>query len=325
MSKKNHCGVLVVLLVIAILPPGFAMAQSDLQKEIDAIERCKAGKFEEAKKIKDQISDPGIKEDLQKTIDAIEKSKAGKFVEAKEIAERISNADIKKKTKDQIEDLHKARDVIEKSKAGMLKNAVDTAVTISDPKLRKEAMGEIGDQEATKFWSNFGVGLVANFASGQKRPVKSASIINGIVRVDEEDYLKYGLGLEVHKFLWGTSWGASPRQPFSGAIAVGPYVSVLPGTNNLIDAIGGGIIMGIYGARTSSLVGEKPASPAVPESIGSKLSMNIAIGGFADPGTQVLADGFEENKPAPAGETTVRYKTITQYGFQFVLSFSYEF
>jgi len=205
-----------------------------------------------------------------------------------------------------------AAKAVEKAKGGELNSAIEIASTITDPTLRKTTMGEIGDQDASKFWSVWGVGLVVNFDTGHRKPIKSASIVNGIVRVEEEDEIKYGLGLEVHRFLLGTSWGAAGRRPWSGAMAFGPYVSVMPGTNNVIDVIGAGLVWGFIGGRSS-------------EAESNKLSMNVAVGAYVDPGARVLADEFEDGKAPPAGETTVRYKTVAQYGVQGVLSFSYSF
>jgi hypothetical protein len=205
-----------------------------------------------------------------------------------------------------------AAEAVELTKEGDIEEAVKTANKISDQKTRIETMREIGDQDARKFWSVWGVALITNFDSGDRKPIKAASIINGVVRVEEENEIKYGLGLEVHRFIWGNSWGATKRRPWSGAVAVGPYVSVLPGTNNILDTIGAGVILGFIGGRS-------------PESEGNKFSMNIAIGGYVDPDTRVLADGFEDGSAPPAGETTIRYSTVAQYGVQGVLSFSYNF
>ena len=204
---------------------------------------------------------------------------------------------------------HKAIRLI---KDGELDKAIEVVGKINAPETKLKTMGEIGDQDASRFWSVWGVALITNFDAGGRKPIKSASIINGIVRVEEENEIKYGLGLEVHRFIWGTSWGATTRKPWSGAVALGPYVSVLPGTNNIIDTIGTGIVLGFLGGRSS-------------ESEGNKFSMNIAVGYYVDPETRVLADGFEDGKAPPPGETTVRYSSVAQYGFQGVLSFSYKF
>jgi len=191
----------------------------------------------------------------------------------------------------------------------------------ADAKLEKRVnkLEEKIQADEKTFWTNWGVGLIANLASGQKKPVKSASIVNNTVRIDYEEYFQAGIGLEVHKFLYGgdlwRGWGI-----FASEFAVGPYVSIVPGSNGIISSIGGGIIFGFHGWRK-----EPKSPPAEPKSPLSKFSMNLGLGGYAAPNVQVLGDGFEENQPPPAGETQIRYKTITQYGWQFVLSFSYNF
>jgi hypothetical protein len=127
-----------------------------------------------------------------------------------------------------------------------------------------------------------------------------------IERAKEGDFVK------AVSFVCGTSWGATKRKPWSGAMALGPYVSVMPGTNDIIDVIGVGIVVGFIGGRSA-------------EADTNKFSMNIAAGGYVDPGTRILADDFEDGKAPPEGEITIRYKTIAQYGAQGMLSFSYNF
>jgi hypothetical protein len=171
-------------------------------------------------------------------------------------------------------------------------------------------------EEAERFWSNFGVGLLLNFDLGHRKPIKSASIINNKVVVEEEDDTKYGLGLEVHKFMFGSTVGGDKNRHWTGSWAVGPYVSVLPGTNEVIDALGAGIIVGFFGRPDK--INDNTTNKA-------GFSMNLLIGGYIDPQTQVLADGFIDGAAPPAGETSVRYKNVTQYGIQGGLSFNYGF
>lgn len=161
--------------------------------------------------------------------------------------------------------------------------------------------------DAEKFWSNFGAGLIMNFDLGHRKPVKSASIINSKVVVQEEDDTKYGLGIEAHIFATGNEqWG------------IGPYVAILSGTNEIIDAIGVGLIVGFFG---------QPEKDAKGKTISNKgrFSMNLLLGGYVDPKTQVLANGFKDGEIPPVGETTVRFKNVTQYGIQTGLSFNYGF
>ncbi len=181
----------------------------------------------------------------------------------------------------------------------------DTPKTSQEEKLDKE------------FWNFWGAGFILNFDMGHRKPVKSAMVINGITRVDEEEDVKYGLGLEIHKFIWGKAHQRKTSATW-WAWALGPYFSILPGNNNIIDSIGAGFVFGF----TRGLTIQKNGS-TVPDK--NKLSMNIGIGGYVDPGTQVLADGFEDGAAPPNGETSVRFKKVTQYGFQGVLSFTYDF
>jgi len=41
------------------------------------------------------------------------------------------------------------------------------------------------------------------------------------------------------------------------------------------------------------------------------------------PKVKVLGDGIEEGKPLPAGETEVRYKKVTKFGYGVLLSFTF--
>ena len=81
--------------------------------------------------------------------------------------------------------------------------------------------------------------------------------------------------------------GATANSPWSGAMAYGPYVAVMPGGNEIIDVIGAGIITGWIGGRTTK--GQKE----------SKFSMNIGIGWYIDPDTRILAQDFKDGGTSP--------------------------
>lgn len=49
---------------------------------------------------------------------------------------------------------------------------------------------------------NFGAGIMANFFTGSKKPVESARVVNGVVRVEEEGKGQVGVVAEFHT-LWG--------------------------------------------------------------------------------------------------------------------------
>lgn len=165
----------------------------------------------------------------------------------------------------------------------------------------------------TDFWSNFGVVLLYNQDVGKYRPVKSAKILNGVVVVSEDDNVKVGLGLEFHKYLTGKKYE-------SVACAFGPYVSVVPGTDNqMIDIIGAGLAIGLfsYNPLAKSEYGKSTAT--------GNVSMNILLGVYADPNTRILAEGFVDGEAIPSGATEIEYKTGTQWGFQVGVSISTAF
>jgi len=280
LSRFNYVA-LVILLSALLFTPLLSFAETEDEKLINSIsELLKSGKIDDAIKIAETIKDPDLK---KKTLDELAARKAKKY-----------------------------------SESGETDNAVTTAETIKDNDLKQKTIDEIADADIKQFWRNWGVGLVVNFDTGHRKPIKTATIVNNsIVRIEEEEDVKYGLGLEIHQFLWSTKWKYAKTDLWSWALAVGPYISVFPGNNNFIDSIGAGVIFGFIGGRTV------PKNDAASEK--NKLSLNIGIGCYVDPDTQVLANGFEDGYAPPIGETSVRFKKVTQYGVQGVLSFNYKF
>jgi len=55
----------------------------------------------------------------------------------------------------------------------------------------------------------------------------------------------------------------------------------------------------------------------------TKDSFNIGIGLMMDPSAKILGDGITENQPLPAGETQVRLKETSQWGFLIMSSYSF--
>lgn len=159
---------------------------------------------------------------------------------------------------------------------------------------------------------SFGVGLSYTHDLGKSDRIKSAQVDeNGIVRVDDEENDIARIMLESHyffappgRFLWIEGlenekdiirWGW------------GPFIAVQPGSEEIIEAIGAGIMVGFKRDR-----GENEFS-----------SWNIGIGGIVDPNVRTLGDGIEENKPLPEGETQIRYKEKSQAGLLVLASFTW--
>ncbi len=156
---------------------------------------------------------------------------------------------------------------------------------------------------------NFGVGISLTLDTGSNSRIDAAQIIqsteNGvtssIVRVDKESNDRARIMLESHYFF-------TPNNKFlgrdSGAWGIGPFIALQPGTDEIIETIGGGVMIGFKR----------------PDSSGS---WNLGLGYAVDPRVQILGDGFVENEAPPAGETAVRFKETSQGGVLLITSFSF--
>lgn len=170
------------------------------------------------------------------------------------------------------------------------------------PNVKKDSDRTKAGQELGNFAGlKFGVGISFTLDSGDNDRVSEASLVNGIVRVDDEDNGRARIMLESHYF-FTPDW----RMPGlkDAEWGVGPFVSLQPGTDNIIEAIGMGLM---FGFRRGS---------------GSE-SFNLGFGMVVDPNTRILGDGVFADRPLPNGETEVRYKEEMQRGFLILSSFSF--
>ncbi|MEO1034873.1 MAG: hypothetical protein AAFX44_04845 [Pseudomonadota bacterium] len=149
---------------------------------------------------------------------------------------------------------------------------------------------------------SFGVGVSLTFDTGSNARVDEASIVDGIVRIDEEDDKLARVMLESHYFL-------TPNRPLgplpAGQWGWGPFVALQPGTDEVIEAIGLGLMIGLRRAKDSDV------------------SWNVGVGYIVDPNVTVLGDGFIADQPPPGGETEVRLKTTSQQGAFLLFSFAF--
>ena len=146
----------------------------------------------------------------------------------------------------------------------------------------------------------FGVGVAFTLDWGGQSRVKDAELVNNIVRVTESQDGEARVLLEVHHF-WPLGTGDSEKALYG----VGPFVSVQPGSDDVIDSLGIGVMVGMRrNAKSNS-------------------SLNIGLGLIVDPNSQLLGDGIVANQPLPAGETAIRYKTEYETGFMLMASFSF--
>lgn len=143
---------------------------------------------------------------------------------------------------------------------------------------------------------NFGAGLSLTFDTGHHDRVKEAIIDEaGIVRVTEESNFVPRIVLESHYFF----------PDAEQKCGYGPFVAIQPGTDDIINAIGFGFMVGF---RKDSLTNQ---------------SWNIGVAFVIDPSVKVLGDGVIENNPLPSGETQIRFLTKEQAGIMFVASFAF--
>ena len=149
---------------------------------------------------------------------------------------------------------------------------------------------------------NFGVGVSLTVDTGDRDRIDEATIVDGIVRAHKESNSRARVILESHYFF-------TPNKDLfnvkAGDWGVGPFIGLQPGTDEIIEALGAGIMIGFKRG------GEKTSS------------WNLGLGVMVDPNVQVLGDGFDENRAPPGNETSVRFKEDSQVGILLITSFAF--
>ena len=163
------------------------------------------------------------------------------------------------------------------------------------------------DDNQNKFAGlDFGVGVSATFDLGSNDRISTAEVVNGIVRVTDKDNVRARIMLESHYFF-------EPNGKFlntsSDDWGYGPFIALQPGTDQIIEAIGAGVMLGFR--RKSSTESD------------SNQSFNIGFGVAFDPNTKTLGDDIINGQPLPEGETDVRFLEQDQVGLLILTSFSF--
>ena len=153
---------------------------------------------------------------------------------------------------------------------------------------------------------DFGIGLTFTIDIGNRDRIGAASLVDGLVRIDDDNNDRARVMLESHYFFTpGASTQVSATEPARLARwGIGPFVALQPGTDEVIEAIGMGIMIGFRRGTTGQ-------------------SFNIGFGGVVDPNTRVLGDGIRKNQPLPGNEAEIRYKDVAQTGYLILTSFSF--
>jgi hypothetical protein len=171
-----------------------------------------------------------------------------------------------------------------------------------------------------------GVGVIGGF--GGDRAVEKASIVNEVVRVDEEGDLRPQMFLEMHAFLtgprvnkwreyqrWKDAEEAKPKQitgtetpqpqkmPDLPKMGFGPFVALQTSDNKVIDSFSLGFMVGI----------RKDTSETA--------SVNLGIGLSFDPGVQVLRGDLKDGQRT--AEKEVHFKKESQFGWALMTSFTF--
>ena len=164
---------------------------------------------------------------------------------------------------------------------------------------------------------DLGVGLSFTIDLGKVDRISRASLVNGVVRSDDQDNGRARIMLESHYFFTPCTWNflglKNPcstqdnylvADPEKARWGLGPFIAIQPGSDNIIDAIGLGFMIG---ARREQ----------------SGQSFNLGVGVVFDPNTRVLGEGILKNQALPNGETEVRYRETLQTGLLVLTSFSF--
>jgi len=172
----------------------------------------------------------------------------------------------------------------------------------------------------------FGIGVSLTVDLGTHDRVEEAIVdSNGRVRVTKERNDIPRLMLESHYFF-----------PFrNNSYGWGPFISLQPGNNEVIDAIGMGVMIGLKRKdETKKTKKDKNIEESNNENTDNEnaeniisnkntASWNLGIGGILDPGVRTLGDDIIENKLLPSGETEIRYKETSQWGLLIIASYSF--
>lgn len=154
---------------------------------------------------------------------------------------------------------------------------------------------------------DFGGGISFTLDIGTSDRISDAALVDGIVRVNDENNGRARIMLESHYFFtpWqDVGWLDLKNKQAEKQWGWGPFIALQPGTDDVIEAVGMGVM---FGARRGA--GDD--------------SFNLGFGFVVDPNTRILGEGLTVNKPLPAGETAIRYKEEMQTGFLILSSFSF--
>ncbi|MEK7630710.1 MAG: hypothetical protein AAB417_01640 [Patescibacteria group bacterium] len=194
---------------------------------------------------------------------------------------------------------------------------VDNQVVATEatPEAAIDAANEASEEKFAGF--GFAPALIGSFDIGSHERVDTAEIVGDpkVVRVTKDNNVNVGFGLESHYMFLPPARFLGIPQLMEGKWGVGPYVSVTLGSNDIIDTVGAGFVLGLRRDAFFDVATDAARTNGD--------SFNIGVGIAIDPDAKVLGAGFNSNQPPPAGEDQVRFRTTSQVGCQ--VFFSYQF
>jgi hypothetical protein len=192
--------------------------------------------------------------------------------------------------------------------------AQKTTEQIGAENAASQAAKEAKEEETVqKSFAGFqlGVGLSLTIDSGSEDRITNAQVVNGIVRVDNEDNAIARIMLETHYFFTpsGCLFALKTANEACALLSEnewgwGPFVAIQPGEGEIVDAIGLGLMLGFRRE-------------------GREDSFNLGLGYVVDPNSRVLGDGITVNQPLPLGETEIRFKEKEQWGWVIITSYTF--
>ena len=148
-----------------------------------------------------------------------------------------------------------------------------------------ESVAELAAAQANVDYTSLTWGLGFGASQSFDDAIEKASIVNGIVRVEDDQTLRTRVLLEFHQYFWTGKTNKNLRW------GTGPFLAIAAGTGDTVMGVGLGWMWGL-----------KSADPQQSE------GFSIGIGVLLDDDVKTLGAGFEENQPPPAGETAVRFE-----------------
>lgn len=146
-----------------------------------------------------------------------------------------------------------------------------------------------------------GIGLTTDREGGPE--IENAEIVNGVVRVTEEQEDVPRIMLETHYFF-------IPKRTFLRAVEVGkwgwgPFIGIQSGEEETIRALAAGLMIGFRKGEDA------------------KNSWNFGVGRMFETNVKHLGSGIRENEPLPNGETAIRFRTESEQAIGLVWSFAW--